>query len=443
VALTLPVPYGNPLDDWHGRDVRLRLWLVWSWTEESGDFLGVDFWSSGVAHMCCSRHRNGVVVSRTTFRPAIQRLNDYNGNTLTKTDSTGTTNYTWDFENRLSSVTLPGSGGAVSFKYDPFGRRIYKSSSSATSIYAYDGDDLIEETNATGGVVARYTQTTDKIDEPVAMLRSGATSYYQADGLGSVTSLSSAAGALAQTYTFDSFGKQTASSGSITNPFRFAARESDPESGLYYYRARYYDPVAGRFLSEDPLGLNAGINQYEYVHNSPLVRIDPAGTDDYPGIGSVIDAINWARGSYHPVPHIADATAAALSRTPAAADLMGNYKRANCKDGTYCGDFNFKQYFTTFNLVGQTVGGFCAKVKNIGGGHILVDAWNDWGTESGTRWPQLGSENNRTHPSVQDMLLYGYPLQYPSSTLNNRSSGMGATVRTRYVWIRNSPCCGN
>src|SRR5467141_9969 len=153
---------------------------------------------------------------------------DYNGNMLTKIDSTGTTNYTWDFENRLTNVTLPGSGGTVSFKYDPFGRRIYKSSSSGTSIYAYDFDNLIEETNSSGSAVARYAQT-DNTDEPMAMLRSGTTSYYHADGLGSVTSLSNTAGALAQTYTFDSFGKQTGSSGSLTNRFQYTARESDTE----------------------------------------------------------------------------------------------------------------------------------------------------------------------------------------------------------------------
>ncbi len=94
-----------------------------------------------------------------------------------------TTSYSWDFENRLSSVTLPGTGGTVSFKYDPFGRRIYKSSSTGTSVFVYDGDNLVEETNAAGAVVARYTQT-NNIDEPVAMLRSGTTSYYQADGIG-------------------------------------------------------------------------------------------------------------------------------------------------------------------------------------------------------------------------------------------------------------------
>jgi hypothetical protein len=74
----------------------------------------------------------------------------------------------------------------------------------------------VEESNAAGAVVARYTQT-DEVDEPLAMLRSSSTSYYHADGLGSITSLSNAAGALAQTYTFDSFGRQTASSGSLTN----------------------------------------------------------------------------------------------------------------------------------------------------------------------------------------------------------------------------------
>jgi RHS repeat-associated protein len=117
--------------------------------------------------------------------------------------------------------------------------------------YAYDGDNLVEETNSSGTVVARY-EDTQNIDEPLAMLRSSATSYFHADGLGSVTSLSSAAGSIANTYTYDSFGKLTASTGSLVNPFQYTARESDTETGLYYYRARYYDPNAGRFLSEDP-----------------------------------------------------------------------------------------------------------------------------------------------------------------------------------------------
>jgi hypothetical protein len=87
---------------------------------------------------------------------------------------------------------------AYTFKYDPFGRRIYKSSSSGTSIYAYDGNNLIEETNNSGTAVARYTET-QHIDEPLGVLRGGITSYYEADGLGSVTSLSNTAAQLPTT----------------------------------------------------------------------------------------------------------------------------------------------------------------------------------------------------------------------------------------------------
>jgi RHS repeat-associated protein len=187
-----------------------------------------------------------------------------------------TTTYAWDYENRMSSVTLPGSGGTVSFKYDPFGRRIYKSSSSGTSVFAYDGDNLVEETNAAGAVVARYEQT-QNIDEPLAMLRSSATSYFHADGLGSISSLSNAAGSIANTYTYDSFGKLTASTGSLVNPFRYTARESDTETGLYYYRARYYDQNAGRFYNEDPIDFAGGVNFYQYGMNQPIDNSDPFG----------------------------------------------------------------------------------------------------------------------------------------------------------------------
>lgn len=113
---------------------------------------------------------------------------------------------------------ITGGWRILSFKYDPLGRRIEKTTSSTTSIFAYDGNNLVEETNSSGAVVARYAQT-ENIDEPLAMLRSSATSYFNADGLGSVTALTNSSGATAQTYTYDSFGNVTASSGSLTgNP---------------------------------------------------------------------------------------------------------------------------------------------------------------------------------------------------------------------------------
>src|SRR5579859_4543888 len=229
-----------------------------------------------------------------TSRPGVSYTYDANGNTTSKTDSTGTTSYSWDFENRLTSVTLPGSAGTVSFKYDPFGRRIYKSSSSGTGIYAFDGDNLVEETNATGGVVARYSQGLN-IDEPLAMLRSSATSYYQADGLGSVTSLSNGAGAAAQNYTYDSFGNIIATTGSLVNSFRYTGREWDAETSLYYYRARYYDPAVGRLMSEDPIGFDIDLSFYRYVRNNPLVYSDPMG--EWPSWPQATQGLrNWGRG---------------------------------------------------------------------------------------------------------------------------------------------------
>ncbi len=139
----------------------------------------------------------------------------------------------------------------------------------------YDANNLIEETNASGGVVARYAQT-ENIDELLAILRSGATSFYNVDGLGTVTSLANSGGSLVQTYTFDSFGKLSTSSGSLVNPFQYTAREVDSETSLYFYRARYYDPSSGRFLSEDPMRYDF-TSFYSYAGENPILWQDPLG----------------------------------------------------------------------------------------------------------------------------------------------------------------------
>jgi RHS repeat-associated protein len=115
---------------------------------------------------------------------------------------------------------------------------------------------------------------------------SSATSYYNADGLGSVTSLTNSSGAAAETYTYDSFGKVTASSGSVTNPFQYTGREMDAETGLYFYRARYYDPAVGRFTAEDPVRSPLRTNLYPYVRNSSPNRIDSSGMTDQPPVPS-------------------------------------------------------------------------------------------------------------------------------------------------------------
>ena len=162
------------------------------------------------------------------------------------------------------------------FAYDPFGRRSQKSGPLGTTNYLYDGLNVLEDVDNSGNVLARYTQGPGT-DQPLAEFRSGTTSYYQQDALSSVTSLTNSAGALANTYSYDSFGKLTASTGTIINPFQYTGREFDPETGIYEYRARYLDQSVGRFISEDPVRFGSGVNFYPYVDNNPVGEIDALG----------------------------------------------------------------------------------------------------------------------------------------------------------------------
>jgi RHS repeat-associated protein len=207
---------------------------------------------------------------------------DANGNTLS--DPSGKS-YSWDFENRLTQAVVPGTnGGTTTFKYDPFGRRIQKSGPLGTTNYLYDGiyigSNVIEEVDANGNELARDIQGMG-MDQPLAEFQSGMTSYYEQGELGSVSSLSNSAASLANTYVYDSFGKRTASTGTLTNPFQYTGRDFDPETSINYYRARYYDPSTGRFLSEDPIRFAGGTDFYSYVLNNPVNRNDPKGENPF------------------------------------------------------------------------------------------------------------------------------------------------------------------
>ena len=179
------------------------------------------------------------------------------------------------------------------------GRCIQKSAASATMNYLYDGFNLIEEMDGGGNVLTKYSSGLDT-DESLSMLRSGVTSYFQTDDLRSPTSLSSTAGALAKTYTYDAFGNLIASTGTLTNPFQYTGREFDSETGLSFYRARYYDSTIGRFISEDPIRFDGGFDFYVYVENNPALYIDPMGLvrynkkppDTVPVTGATAAALN-------------------------------------------------------------------------------------------------------------------------------------------------------
>ena len=172
----------------------------------------------------------------------------------------------------------------VTLKYDSFGRRIQKQGGNGTTSYIYDGLNLLEELGVNGNEVARYSED-GKIDEILTSTREGVASFVEQDGLYSITSLSNGIGTISDTYTYDSFGGLSASAGDTMNPLHYAGRDFDSESGLYYYRARYFDPRTGRFLSEDPIRFKAGVDFYPYVLNDPVRFIDPLGLDggDAPG----------------------------------------------------------------------------------------------------------------------------------------------------------------
>jgi RHS repeat-associated protein len=194
---------------------------------------------------------------------------DLNGN-LT---GDGTKTFEWDAEDRLTAVKQ-GATVLASFAYDGQGRRVHKTAGGVTHTYVYDGEDIVEE-RLSGGQTLRYVHGSG-IDRPLAQRDgAGVVSYYLADHLGSIVLITNSSGATTLTREYDPWGNQL--QGSASSGYAFTGREWDSETGLHYYRARYYDPKLGRFLSEDPIGLGGGLNLFVYVLNRPVNWIDPFG----------------------------------------------------------------------------------------------------------------------------------------------------------------------
>ncbi len=207
---------------------------------------------------------------------------DNTGNLVSKVDSAGTTTYAYDAENRLLDIVYPG-GASEHFAYYPGadGLRLSRTTADGQITYFfYDGQNTLLETDANGVTVARYTAGLG-MDEWLAVQRGGATYTYHRDGVGSITALTDATQAVAATYRYDVFGNPLGQTGHVVNPYRFAGRELELLSGLYYNRARYYEPATGRFLSQDPLAgaLSWPVtqNRYPYAFNNPAGYTDPTG----------------------------------------------------------------------------------------------------------------------------------------------------------------------
>ncbi|HSE42425.1 MAG TPA: RHS repeat-associated core domain-containing protein [Acidobacteriota bacterium] len=191
---------------------------------------------------------------------------DFNGNVV----SDGTYTYTWNREDRLTGIS--GGGLTITYKYDYLGRRSSKTVGGQTTTYIYNGQDLIAER---GGSVAEYLFGPG-IDEPLAIYRSSIAYYYNVDGLGSVNLVNDTSGTIQDKYLYDGWGITRSSVTPVANPFVYTARETG-EASLLYYRARYYNPNIGRFVSEDPLQNVDGVSLYAYVGNDSVSFKDPTG----------------------------------------------------------------------------------------------------------------------------------------------------------------------
>jgi RHS repeat-associated protein len=208
---------------------------------------------------------------------------DPSGNLISKKTATGTTVYEYDSENRLVKTVMP-DGAATTYGYAPTGERVWRRDPAGTTYFLYDGLNLIAELDSELRTSKLFVHGLG-IDRPLVMLQSKETYYYVADRSGSVTHLFNAKGELAASYAYDAFGKmKTRQRTTIANPFAYTGRELDA-TGLYYFRARYYDATLGRFLSNDLIGARLDDplqqNPYLYVRNNPLQFVDPFGLDAY------------------------------------------------------------------------------------------------------------------------------------------------------------------
>jgi RHS repeat-associated protein len=195
--------------------------------------------------------------------------------------------YTYDTRGNRTSVT-PATGSSVTLAYDQANRlKTY-----GTSTYGYNGDDLRMSKTVSG---ATTQQTWDAAEGlpllivdgttnyvtgpgglPLEQINGSTTLYYHQDQLGSTRALTDSNGNAAATYTYDSYGKLSASTGSATNPFGYAGQYTDSETGNAYLRARYYDPTTAQFLSRDPLD-HLTRSAYAYGRSNPLNATDPSG----------------------------------------------------------------------------------------------------------------------------------------------------------------------
>ncbi len=203
---------------------------------------------------------------------------DANGNQTVKSKNGVITTFLYEARDKLVSVQQDQTT-LGQFRYDYAGMRIEKRGADGVLRYSYDGDSVLTQSDAGGNTVAKYEYGPDRL-----LSLNNATEgrrYYHHDALGSVVALSDSAGAAGAAYRYDAWGHYRETSGKSDNPFGFTGHERDGETGLYYFKARFYDPDTARFLTQDSY-LGEGetppsLHRYLYAYANPTVYWDPDG----------------------------------------------------------------------------------------------------------------------------------------------------------------------
>lgn len=218
--------------------------------------------------------------------------------------TTGTLLQDISYDQKRRATQINVTTQTNNYQYDVNNYRTGKQDSSGENEYLLEGEHLEATYGELNTLKAKYLRGTvvDEIVNGYDYDQQGneVNQTYHHDHVNSVRALTGHAGSTKETIQYSPFGNVQSQMGTSNNKLRYTGREQDEDTGLYYYRARYYDPEVGRFLTEDPLGFDAGdVNFYAYVGNNPINYNDPSGKIAFaiPLITGGIGAIAGAAGS--------------------------------------------------------------------------------------------------------------------------------------------------